>query len=235
MKLLEYWKRVAAVLLATGLAVGGVSCEEKPAEGAAQPDENGPEPAVVVREGGGEGQASEGATAGDEGSGTAVPETSGADENSESLPETAEESASPPNSGEALAPAPEENAEPAAKQPWTLAHAGFAAHLPPDVDLYLDARKLNWMWKLLAELKGQELLWDQLDEWMGEPSVREGYEEAVEELKVIVPLVLKDEVFLAARGVALPAAAAVEVSAAGSRTMGHDLTVALARGTSISS
>jgi hypothetical protein len=41
---------------------------------------------------------------------------------------------------------------PEVKEGWTLVHAGFAARLPEDVDLYADARELGWAWKLGAQV-----------------------------------------------------------------------------------
>ena len=97
--------------------------------------------------------------------------------------------------------------------PWGPEHAGFAQHLPADTSLYLDARGLEAIWELLAELESSEVA-EKLEEARGTDAADELAEaagvdleqaealaeKAEEELGLVLPELFGEEVFFSVRG-----------------------------------
>lgn len=108
--------------------------------------------------------------------------------------------------------------------PWSAAKGGgFAAHLPPDVDLYFDIRNLDWVWKLLKRFKIEESLMEGLE-------FPEEFAPFADKAREHLPKLVKEEMFVAVRGLEVPSGALVEVNQEMNRSMFRELTKLLVSG-----
>lgn len=112
------------------------------------------------------------------------------------------------------------------KVEWTLAHAGFAANLPPDTDVYADGRKLGWLKNAFQLLDGTGKL-EVLREELEEDDPRRHLMTLCE---AVLPALMSDEGFVAFRGGAAAMEAVVEISDEVNRVTGHELAQLLAGG-----
>lgn len=122
------------------------------------------------------------------------------------------------------------------KEPWTIAHAGFAAHLPRDADFYVDARQLKPVWKWLEESDALEsakkFLSDALDEAEASEEGKESKEvlDLMKEGLRVAPDLFGDEAFVATRGLAWSWKTGMETYIRMYRMVGETLASGLASG-----
>lgn len=115
-------------------------------------------------------------------------------------------------------------------EPWTVAHAGFAKKLTPQSDFYLDARKLEVVWKWLEESGSLEGARKFLTESLEEAEGPEEIQKLVDEGMRVLPDLFGEEAFFATRGMTWSWETAMGANIWIYRAMGSTLASGLASG-----
>ena len=115
-------------------------------------------------------------------------------------------------------------------EPWTVAHAGFAKKLTPQSDFYLDARKLEVIWKWLEEAGSLEGARKFLTEILKEAEGSEEIQKLVGEGMGVLPDLFEEEAFFATRGMTWSWETAMGANTWIYRAMGSTLASGMASG-----
>ncbi len=108
--------------------------------------------------------------------------------------------------GGVAAVVPQEEVPEPVQPKWSREDAGFARYLPEDTEVYVEARKLEFVWDLFRDLKTEEaverLKLDEISEATGEDAetVEEWKRRVERDFEKIVRPLFGREVFFAARG-----------------------------------